>query len=239
MSFEVFIGFDPRERLAWQVACASLQALARQPVAVRPIWRQQLEQAGLYARPHEERGGVLWDCVSDAPCSTEFSVARFGVQAAGRTDWVLYVDVDFLFRADVWEIFDAADPRFAVMLVKHRHSPAETEKMDGQVQRRYERKNWSSCVLWNRKHGTNRQDWHALLSTWHRDRLHGFAWLKDKQIGELPGGEAWNWLDGHSDPALEPKAVHFTRGTPEMAGYENTRFAPEWQRYAEVLRCQG
>ena len=42
--------------------------------------------------------------------------------------------------------------------------------------------------------------------------LHNFQWLPDDEIGPLP--EAWNWLDGHSDPAIEPANVHFTSGGP-------------------------
>ena len=28
---------------------------------------------------------------------------------------------------------------------------------------------------------------------------------------------------------LNPKAVHFTRGTPDMPGYENVPYADEWR----------
>lgn len=236
MTFEVFIGYDPREALAWRVAAASLQAQADEPVAVRPIWRQMLEREDIYKRPHRMRGNVLWDDISDQPCSTEFSIARFGVPILTDRDWAIFTDVDFLFRADIHQLVEQFDPRYAVMVVKHKHRPVETEKMDGQIQRQYERKNWSSFTVWNMTHASNRAgDWYERLNTWPRDKLHQFGWLKDEQIGELPDGEAWNWLDGYSDPAIDPRAVHFTRGVPSMAGYEHTRYAPEWNRYAQAF----
>lgn len=240
MSFEVFIGWDHRQRLAWNVACASLQAHARRPVSVRPIGIEQLVAAGMWQRPTETRGGVLWDVISGLPCSTEFSIARFGVPLMARARWALFVDVDFLFMGDVWDLLDVADPRHAVVVVKHEHAPPEGEKMVGQRQRGYARKNWSSCVLWNTMHEANAsRPWCTMLNEWHRDRLHAFDWLQDDQIGELPGGASWNWLDGHSNGAAAPKAIHFTRGTPDMPGYEYTRYAPHWNVYAGAFVKSG
>lgn len=233
MTFEVFIGYDPRERDAWKVACASLQNKASRPVAVRPIWRQQLELLGLYTRPHERRCGVLWDVISGTPCSTEFSVARFGVPLLAQAHAALFVDVDFLFRGDVWELAEAFDPKYAAQVVKHLHKPAETEKMDGQVQRVYARKNWSSCVLWNTRHEANRLGAQERLNTWHRDALHGFHWLDPHEIGDLPDGDRWNWLEGHSTTP-DPKAVHYTRGTPDMKGYGGSAYAAEWFTYRDA-----
>ena len=242
MDFEVFIGWDPREALAWNVACASLQTKARRPVPVRPLGIQQLTAAARWNRPTEMRGGVMWDVISNLPCSTEFSIARFGVPLEARARWALFVDVDFLFLGDVWELMDAADPKYAVMVVKHEHRPAETEKMDGQIQRVYARKNWSSCMLWNMGHAVNTaQPWFEMLNTWHRDRLHAFEWVKDELIGDLPGGANWNFLVGSSDRNKYPKprALHYTAGTPDMAGFEHCQFASEWHRYAQVFMPEG
>jgi hypothetical protein len=99
--------------------------------------------------------------------------------------------------------------------------------MDGQLQTLYRRKNWSSLMLWNCRHPA-----HAVLpglvQRWPGRRLHAFEWLEDGQIGPLP--EAWNWLEGHSSPSLDPLAVHFTRGTPDMEGYAGIPYAEEWRR---------
>jgi len=167
--------------------------------------------------------------------STDFSLARFWVpQLAGISGWALFCDCDFMFRADVQELFALADPRYAVMVVKHDHQPTEMLKMDGQVQTRYPRKNWSSLMLWNLEHKGTLSLGHFTLNNTRGIDLHRFCWLDDKHIGSLP--EHWNWLDGHSSSGMEPAAVHFTRGTPDMAGYEHTRYAPEWNRYAQAFR---
>lgn len=231
----VFIGWDARERLGWQVCAASLQASSGRAVPVEPISRPDLERHGLYQRPwHRSERGVLVDEISRAPMATDFSLARFWVPAlAGGRGWAVFCDCDFLWRADVAELLDLADPRCAVMVVKHAHAPAEKLKMDGQVQTRYPRKNWSSLVLWNLEHeGTQRLSAYTLNNATGL-ALHGFCWLRDEEIGALP--ESWNWLDGHSPATIDPNAVHFTRGTPDMMGYEHTKYAPEWNRYAQAF----
>ena len=234
MNLRVFIGWDSKERLAWQVCAASLQACTRSPVAMEGVCATDLEAAGLYTRPHHEVGGVHWDDISNAPCSTDFAIARFWVpHLAGRAGWALFCDGDFLWRRDVRELLEFADPTKAVMVVPHQHSPTEQLKMDGQLQTTYPRKNWSSLVLWNLGHaGTHRLNAHMLNSLPGRD-LHRFCWLEDHEIGFLP--EAWNWLDGHSAKEIDPAAVHFTRGTPDMPGWEWTKYAPEWNRYAQAF----
>lgn len=236
MTTRVFIGWDGREPTAWKVCAASLVARSVYPPIVAPVTRTTLERSGLYERPtvRDERG-VLIDLISKAPMSTDFSLARFWVPhlARERSGWVLFCDCDFLFRASVEELFALRDRRYAVMVVKHKHKPSETTKMDAQPQTRYARKNWSSLMLWNLEHPSLTNLSPHLLNTAAGTDLHQFCWLKDEEIGAL--SEEWNWLDGHSSAELEPKAVHFTRGTPDMIGYEHTRYAPEWNRYAQAF----
>ena len=227
MNSQVFIGFDSREVAAYQVCVRSLRARSAGAIAVEPVLEPHLRGLGLYRRRHEHRDGRLWDTLSAAPMSTEFALTRFLVPALCRAEWAVFCDCDFLWRTDVDELFALADPRYAVMVVQHAYTPVEQFKMDGQIQLAYPRKNWSSLVLWNCLHPA-----HAVLpelvNTWAGRRLHGFEWLDDELIGALP--EAWNWLEGHSSPALDPKAVHFTRGTPDLPGYGQVAYAGEWHR---------
>lgn len=231
---QAFIGYDAGERLAWEVCAASLQTHARAPIPVAPIGRVDLAARGFYARPQSMRDGFPWDDLSNEPCSTDFSVARWFVPLlAERAGWALFCDSDFLWRRDVHELFSLADRRFAVMVVPHKQEPTETVKMTGQQQTRYDRKNWSSLVLWNLAHAGTRRMTYGLVNETPKRDLHRFCWLDDSEIGFLP--EEWNWLDGTSSPDLDAAAAHFTRGTPDMPNWTDTQYAGEWRSYAAAL----
>jgi hypothetical protein len=225
MKFEIYIGHDAREQRAWDVCARSIQAHASAPVSIHPISRHTLGVS--YQRATETQHGRLWDVASNAPMATDFSLARFWVPAeAGRAGWALFVDADFLFRADVWQLAAAADPACALQVVKHQHEPAEHLKMDNQIQTRYPRKNQSSCMLFNLSHAAHRRlDEHALNrqpGLW----LHQFGWLRDDEIGDLD--PLWNVLDGQPRPLQFTKAYHYTRGTPDMVDCATEHNAEWW-----------
>jgi lipopolysaccharide biosynthesis glycosyltransferase len=71
--------------------------------------------------------------------------------------WAIFIDCDFLCQVDIEEVFKQADDNFAVMVVKHDYTPEEGVKMDGQRQLPYPRKNWSSMILWNCGHPSNKK----------------------------------------------------------------------------------
>jgi hypothetical protein len=227
---EFFFGFDSRESAAYEVCVRSLLRHASCEPRVHPILQAHARGLGLYTRHQERRDGRLWDTISEAPMATEFAITRFLTPILAQSEWAVFGDSDFLWRADAAELLALADPRYAVMVVKHDYAPTESVKMDGQLQLLYARKNWSSLILWNCRHPA-----HAALgqfvNEWAGRRLHAFEWLEDGLIGELP--PEWNWLEGHSDPSLNPKAVHFTRGTPDMPGYESVPYSREWREVLE------
>jgi hypothetical protein len=230
---KVFIGFDGRERDAYLVAAHSLRKHASCSLSIEPIILEPMRWKRLYTRPHEMRDGRLWDVISNAPMSTEFALTRFLVpHLMGYRGWALFVDCDFLFRRDVAELFRRADPTKAVQVVQHAHDPKDELKMDGQIQTRYARKNWSSLVLWNCAHEAHAGTLER-VNRWRGLSLHQFRWIQDAELGDLPRG--WNWLEGTSQLKLwgepvDPAAVHFTRGTPDMPGYEQVAFADEWRQ---------
>jgi hypothetical protein len=195
-----------------------------------------LRADGLYTRPTSKRNGVLWDDISDAPMATEFACSRFLVPHLAKRHprqttsprWALFMDCDMLIRGNLYDLFGACDPEKAVMVVKHNHNPTQTTKMDGQIQTKYSRKNWSSVCLFNLEHPANDALTVELVNTVPGRDLHAFCWLKDEEIGELDYG--WNYLVGHSPPHPNPGIVHFTDGIPLMAGYENCEYADEWLR---------
>lgn len=228
---EVLIGFDPKEKKAWQVCAASIIANSFIPPPIRPLGIQTLDKE--YKRPTENRDGRLFDVISQAPMSTEFAIARFFTPIVGSARWVLFCDCDFLFRADINDLFALADNRYAVQVVKHDYHPIETEKMDGQRQMDYPRKNWSSLMLWNMKHAGHTRIWSELANKQTGLWLHQFSWLQDKEIGELPA--EWNWLEG-TERISYAKGVHYTRGTPDMPGHELAPYANEWRMYVPGVK---
>lgn len=208
----VFIGYDPREQAAFEVAVKSL--LKHSPTAtVTPLRADRLAAVGLLRRPADHRGGI-WDLPSNAPCATEFAISRFLVPILALEGWALFCDCDVVFLADVAQLFALADPTKAVMVVKHQNGHHAGTKMDGQAQVLYPRKNWSSVMLINCDHPANRRL--SLVDVNERPGrdLHAFYWLADSEIGTLPS--EWNWLVGVQPRPLVPCLAHYTLGTPDM-----------------------
>jgi hypothetical protein len=223
----IYIGFDPRETDAFAVARHSIHRHAVLPYPVRGVVLTDLRTGQLYNRPTSHRDGRLWDDISEAPMATEFACSRFLVPTLAKSGWALFMDCDMLVRRDLKYLFDLARDKYAVMVVKHHHEPPEGTKMDGQMQTRYARKNWSSVMLFNCDHPSNQKLTVELINTVPGRDLHRFCWLDDHEIGELP--PEWNYLVGHTNEVPNPSIVHFTEGTPGMAGYEDCEFADEWR----------
>jgi len=231
----IWIGFDPREASAFAVAKESIRRHLNLPIPVYGLVLQRLRDAGLYWRPTERRTNPdtgaeqIWDVISDAPCATEFSISRFLVPHLARDGWALFMDCDMLVRKDLRHLFALADPRYAVMCVKHEFRPTANVKMDGQTQTRYARKNWSSVVLFNCEHPANKLLTVNMVNEVPGRDLHAFCWLEDDDlIGSLP--VEWNWLAGVSDENVVPAIVHHTDGIPTMRGYEDAPYAGEWRQ---------
>ena len=220
--FRVFIGYDPREEMAWKVARQTLLEHASIPLDVRPIVQSELRRTGTYTRDR------------DPLSSTEFSFTRFLVPyLAGYRGWALFVDCDFLFRKDIAEILEHTDIDKAVMVVKHDYTPTEATKMDGCTQHPYPKKNWSSCILWNCDAEECRALTPDIVNIQSGMYLHQFKWIPDpSRIGSLP--ITFNYLEGWYGPGDEPDpvAVHFTRGGPWFPAWQGVEYASEWNQAA-------
>jgi hypothetical protein len=133
---KIFVGYDSREDIAWQVCRHSLQRHAGEGVTVLPIRLSTVRELGLYTRPF------------DVGASTEFSLTRFLTPyLAAQSGWAIFCDCDFLFTTDVREVFQGLDPAKALYCVQHDYTPAHQVKMDGKAQTAYPRKNWSSFMI--------------------------------------------------------------------------------------------
>lgn len=238
MKEAIYIGFDPRECGAFAVACYSIRKHLSRPIPVEGLVLSHLQRDGLYKRPTSTKlngeGRVeIVDELSirpdyDGRVSTWHANARFFIGQLAKTGWALFLDGDTLIRGDLaTEIFDKLDPKYAAYCVKHNHEPTSTTKMDGQVQTRYARKNWTSVFALNLDHPANQNLTLEVLNTAPGRDLHAFCWLADCDIGEID--PKYNFLVGHSDPAIDPVVIHHTEGVPDMPGFENVAFADDWR----------
>lgn len=230
---KVYIGWDPREDLAYQVALASLVRRATGKVCVTRLELERNEHWGLIKRPREVRSGRMWDVVSDAPMATEFACSRFLVPMLAQEGWALFVDSDVVFLDDIAKILAHADPSKAVMVVQHDYQPAHKKKMDGQIQTSYARKNWSSAALYHASHPANRRLSLGNINKLPGRDLHRFCWLRDDEIGALP--TEFNWLVGEQPKPENPVVAHFTLGTPDLLGHTNGPHADIWVNEAKEL----
>ena len=219
MTLKIFIGWDSREQDAYDVCIKSLKEHASQDLDIQPIIRDTLMETGDYYRPQPEAGSV------------EFTYTRFLTPyLSDHKGWALFIDCDFLFTKDIAELFAMADEKYALMCVKHDYIPKNAIKMDGQKQVTYPRKNWSSCILWNCEHPSNKALTKDIVSTESGAYLHRFQFLNDEEIGEIP--LEWNWLEGEYDkPETPPAVIHFTNGGPWFDDWQEVDYADLWRSY--------
>lgn len=233
--FKIFVGWDSREDIAFQVCKHSIFKNTKMPndVEVIPIKLDELRERGLYWRDPDELG------------STEFTFSRFLVPELMNFDgWAVFCDCDFLFLSDIQKLFHYTEDHYAVMCVHHDYTPKEGMKMDGKAQLAYPRKNWSSMMLINCGHPSNKILTKELVNdpSTTGQFLHRFSWLKDNEIGQIPHN--WNWLiNWYQEPVNgTPMALHYTEGGPWFKEYERCDYAIDWllmeKEYLKNLRKQ-
>ena len=212
----VFIGYDPREAVACSVLAHSIHTRASEPVSIAPLMLSQLK--GVLTR---ERHPLQ---------STDFSFSRFLTPyLSGHADggWSLFMDCDMLMLEDIASLWALRDEHYAVMVVKHDHVPRETTKFLGEPQTKYEKKNWSSVMLFNNARCKALTPEYVNSAT--GLELHQFKWLNDDAlIGALP--ERWNHLVGYNAPRADAALVHYTLGGPYFPDYANCEYAGAWRR---------
>lgn len=208
----IYIGFDSKEVVAYHVLCQSILEKSSIPVTFTPISLNNVEN--IFTR---ERNPLQ---------STEFSFSRFLVPYLSRYEgWALFADCDMLMRTDIAQLWELRDDRYAAMCVKHDYIPKVETKFLGQVQTKYEKKNWSSVILFN--NAKCRKLDLDYVNTASGLELHQFKWLEsDDLIGELPA--SWNWLVNEYEYSPDAKLVHFTDGGPYFDEYKNDDYAEEW-----------
>jgi lipopolysaccharide biosynthesis glycosyltransferase len=207
----IFVGYDPRESIAYHVCSNSLLRQASQPLAITPLALQNL---GHYQESHPDG-------------SNQFIYSRFLVpHLMAYHGWALFIDGDMILRDDIAKLWKLRDESKAVMCVHHNYKTKATTKYLGARNENYPRKNWSSVVLWNCAHPKHRWLTPDAIQQATGAQLHRFTWLGDGDIGQLP--IEWNWLPDEFGPNPNAKLLHWTLGTPCFKDYAHSPMAEEW-----------
>ncbi len=222
----IFIGYDPREAIAYHVCSNSIIRHSSQPVTISPLALNILKD---YDETHTDG-------------SNHFIYSRFLVpHLMNYQGWAIFIDGDMILRDDIVNLWNLRDESKAVMVAKHDYKTRMTEKYLGSKNENYPKKNWSSVILWNCSHPDNIVLTPSLIEKQTGAYLHRFTWLRDDLVGEIP--KEWNWLDIEYDHNPDAKLVHYTLGTPCFHEFSNQgSFSDEWHReriYTEYCQQHG
>jgi len=148
------------------------------------------------------------------------------------------MDSDMLVTRDILELWMMKDDRFTIKVVKHEQKPEEKNKMLGQVQTKYKRKNWTSVALFNC--AKCRVLTPEYVNTAPAYDLRHLKWLEDDEIGGLP--KDWNHLVDVEKFNGVPSNIHYTIGGPWWEHYADCSYADLWKNahkdmnYVEQLK---
>lgn len=216
---KIFIGYDAVEVVAWHTLAQSIIDNAKIPVALIPLRLDHIKD--FYWRERDPKQ------------SNEFSFSRFLVpHLSDYQGYAIFMDCDMLLRVDISEVLRSieAQPNKAVYVVKHDYESTVDIKYLNNKQYSYPRKNWSSFILWNCEHPSNKKVDLEYVNNSEPKELHRFLWLNDDEIGELD--VRWNWLVGeYKEPPNDVKNVHWTIGGPYFNEFKDVDFSNEWLEY--------
>ena len=216
---DIVIGYDRNNRMPAYTMAESVMQNSSIPVRFIFLHRDMLK---MFIRPRGDNE------------STEFSNSRFLVPYLSNYEgWTLFTDNDIIVKADIKELFDLCDDKFAVMCVKHDQVCDADKKFLGYRQIPYQYKNWSSVMLFNNRLCR------ALTLDYVNNApgldLHQFKWLESQDlIGELP--KEWNYLvENKNQSNLEPKLLHFTNGGPYFDETVDCAYSDDWKKVYETI----
>ena len=210
---DVFIGYDPREAIAYHTCVNSIIRHSSKPVRLIPLALNLLED---YDEHHTDG-------------SNHFIYSRFLVPyLCGFSGHALYIDGDMILRDDIYKLWELRETGRDVQVVKHDYQTKMSEKYLGSKNENYPRKNWSSVILWNCGNHPNRKLTPEYIQKSTGKHLHRFEWIDDDRIGELP--KEWNWLPDEYGANPDAKLVHYTLGTPSFYDFATTPMGDEWHR---------
>jgi lipopolysaccharide biosynthesis glycosyltransferase len=209
----IFIGYDPREAIAFHTCVNSIIRHASQPVSIMPL---ALNNFGDYTETHTDG-------------SNQFIYSRFLVpHLMGYSGHAIFIDGDMILRGDIADLWAMRSLDKDVQVVKHDYKTKMTTKYLGSKNEDYPRKNWSSVMIFNCNNYPTRKLTPEYIQKSTGAHLHRFQWTSDDRVGTLPA--EWNWLPDEYGANPDAKLLHYTLGTPCFHEFATTPMADEWHR---------
>jgi lipopolysaccharide biosynthesis glycosyltransferase len=209
----IFIGYDPREAIAFHTCVNSIVRHASQPVSIVPL---ALNNFGDYTETHTDG-------------SNQFIYSRFLVpHLMDYQGQAIFMDGDMIVRGDIAELWAMRDLGKDVQVVKHDYKTRMPVKYLGSKNEDYPRKNWSSVMIFNCNNFPTKKLTPEYIQKSTGSHLHRFEWTTDDRVGELP--PEWNWLPDEYGANPDAKLLHYTLGTPCFHEFATTTMADEWHR---------
>lgn len=218
MTINIWVGYDDQFSMNNAIQEASIRRHCSEDLKINYLKLSKLQQILTRKR--------------DVLQSTDSAFTRWLVpHLTDYSGWHLYMDSDMMLRDDISKLWDLKDESKAVMVVKHPMYNIPNTKFNNNVQLNYERKYWSSLILFNcNKCQALNLDYVNVAKGLD---LHQFKWVFDDLIGELP--MSWNHLVGVEEHNNEASLVHWTNGGPWFDEYKNCEFSSEWKIYESLV----
>jgi lipopolysaccharide biosynthesis glycosyltransferase len=209
----IFIGYDPREAIAFHTCVNSIVRHASQPVSIMPLALNNFQD---YTETHTDG-------------SNQFIYSRFLVpHLMDYQGQAIFMDGDMIVRGDIAELWAMRDLGKDVQVVKHDYKTRMPVKYLGSKNEDYPRKNWSSVMIFNCQNFPTRKLTPDYIQKSTGAHLHRFEWTTDDRVGALP--PEWNWLPDEYGVNPNAKLLHYTLGTPCFHEFATTTMADEWHR---------
>lgn len=210
---KIFIGYDSRYPMGYEVCKKSIERFSGLPI--EPLVLDDLRKKGLF-----------W---GTGRGSTEFAYTRFLVPyLKGFYGIAIFIDGDFLWTDDPATALDYVDFKNAVSVVQHdiKEENLPEYKMNGEKNYWFERKNWSSFMIFNCEHDHCKKLLPEYVSNTDGIALHRLDWAEN-QIGALP--REYNYLVNYHKIDRLPKGIHYTDGGPWLPDYSNCEYSELWK----------
>lgn len=168
--------------------------------------------------------------------STEFTYTRFLTPMLNDYKGIaIYCDDDFLWQCDPLLLLLSINSKDALSVVKHEITQNYSdEKLNGKINQLYDRKLWSSLMVFNCGHADNKKLDLNFVNHHSGEFLHQLKWTEC--ISNIPHRfnwceEACKYCDAADGDISQAAAIHFTRGGPWLPG--------NWDHIQEIHRCSG